>query len=113
MFHPPSPPPVAAPVTPSALPGATPSATPAATPSATSAVHSQPGQRIFEDAAARIWSADVSVTPQSVEAVLFTCLTDPREDHRALSPPPGFELLGASADALRRLLSSAPKVASV
>lgn len=87
-----------------------PSADPARPSSSPPNVQPGPGQRIFEDAASRIWSADVSLTPQSVEALLFTCITDPREARRALNAPPGFDLLGTSAESLRGLLSRAPKL---
>jgi len=67
-------------------------------------------ERVFEDALSRLWSAGLATASQSVDAVLFTCISEPREAHRAVGVSMEFDLLGATSDDLRTLLTVAPRV---
>lgn len=67
-------------------------------------------ERVFEDALSRLWSAGLATASQSVDAVLFTCISEPREAHRAVGVSMEFDLLGATPDDLRTLLTVAPRV---
>ena len=64
-------------------------------------------ERLFSDAAGRLWSATFS---RAQEAIIFSCLSDAREPTRAIAPPPRFRFSEASDDELRRLLGEAPEV---
>ncbi|HEX8718148.1 MAG TPA: hypothetical protein VF722_14365 [Gemmatimonadaceae bacterium] len=52
----------------------------------------------------------MATASQSIDAVLFTCISEPREAHRAVSVSMEFDLLGATPDDLRTLLTVAPRV---
>jgi hypothetical protein len=65
-------------------------------------------ERLFSDAAGRLWSAAASGAVQ--EAIIFSCLSDAREPTRAIASPARFRLLESSDDELRRLLGEAPEV---
>jgi hypothetical protein len=67
-------------------------------------------ERIFDDEAGRLWSAGPTMTRHGTEALLFTCLSDPREAPRAVTPPPAFTLTEATPETLRELLARAPKL---
>jgi hypothetical protein len=65
-------------------------------------------ERLFSDAAGKLWSAAFSASSQ--EALVFSCLSDAREPTRAIAAPPPFRLADTSDDELRRLLAEAPEV---
>jgi hypothetical protein len=67
-------------------------------------------ERIFEDQEGRMWSAGRTITPQGGDAMLFTCISDPREPPRAVFFPADVRLADVPADELRALLDRAPKV---
>ena len=67
-------------------------------------------ERIFKDAARRLWSAGRSVTPTNIDAVVFTCISDAREAPRAVAIDPDFHLTDAESDALRQMLERAPRI---
>lgn len=67
-------------------------------------------ERIFEDALRRIWSAGHSNTPTGTEALVFTCLSDPRQAVRAVTLEAEVPLTDAGSDKLRTLLGVAPRL---
>lgn len=67
-------------------------------------------ERLFEDGDGRMWSAGRTFTPQGGEAVLFSCISDAREAHRAIATPPDFRLVDSPIEQLRSLLDRAPRV---
>jgi hypothetical protein len=67
-------------------------------------------ERIFEDAARRIWSAGNTHTPTGTEALVFTCLSDPREAVRAVTLDAEVPLTDAGSEKLRVLLRAAPRL---
>ncbi|HEU4643375.1 MAG TPA: hypothetical protein VFS44_13045 [Gemmatimonadaceae bacterium] len=70
-------------------------------------------ERIFEDDAARLWSAGRTITPQGADALLFSCISDSRESTRAIAIPPDFRLPDVRVEELRTLLRSAPRVGTL
>ena len=67
-------------------------------------------ERIFEDAARRLWSAGHSHTPAGTEALVFTCLSDPRQAVRAVTLDAEVPLTDAGSARLRVLLGVAPRL---
>lgn len=71
----------------------------------------EPGsERIFEDALRRIWSAGHTNTPTGTAALIFTCLSDPRQAVRAVRLDAEVPLTDAGSDKLRMLLDVAPRL---
>ena len=66
------------------------------------------GERIFADDAGRLWGA----TPvRGVdEAVVFSCISDPRQTTRALAVDPTYELADVNDETLRDWLRAAPRM---
>lgn len=67
-------------------------------------------ERIFEDETSRLWSAGHMVTPGGSDAVVFTCLSDPREAVRAVALDAEVPLTEAGSSQLRMLLDAAPRL---
>ena len=65
-------------------------------------------ERIFEDSLRRIWSDGQNNTPTGTEALVFTCLSDPRQAVRAVTLDAEVPLTDAGSDKLRMLLDVAP-----
>jgi hypothetical protein len=79
----------------------------------TTALHGEQesgSERIFEDSLRRIWSAGHSNTPTGTEALVFTCLSDPRQAVRAVTLDAEVPLTDAGSDKLRMLLGLAPRL---
>ncbi|MBC7791656.1 MAG: hypothetical protein H7Z74_17045 [Anaerolineae bacterium] len=70
----------------------------------------QPGDRLFNDAAGRLWCAARERAVRSSDAVVFTCLSDARQKSRALAAAGDLELSEARDDLLRTLLVQAPRL---
>jgi hypothetical protein len=67
-------------------------------------------ERIFEDGTRRLWSAGQTATPRGQEALVFTCLSDPREGPRAVTLDAEVPLTDEGSDKLRMLLDVAPRL---
>jgi hypothetical protein len=67
-------------------------------------------ERIFEDETRRLWSAGHTATPRGQDALVFTCLSDPREGARAVTLDVEVPLTDAGSDQLRMLLDVAPRL---
>jgi len=79
-------------------------------PSGKARRRSSGSERIFEDETSRLWSAGRMATPGGSGAVVFTCLSDPREAVRAVALDAEVPLTEAGSNQLRLLLGAAPRL---
>jgi hypothetical protein len=73
--------------------------------------HKRPsgGERVFTDAAGRLWSA-VALTEADRFTVIFTCISDGRQSGRAILVEPAEEVGNVEEDTLRAWLEAAPRI---
>lgn len=66
------------------------------------------GERIFADDAGRLWGA----APErgTDDAVVFSCITDPRQRVRAIAIDHTYELADVNDETLRDWLRAAPRM---
>ncbi len=78
--------------------------------------HSPPGrpggERVFTDDDGRCWSAALSPRGEPEGALVFRCLSDPRQSQRAIVVDP-LALPAAADDVLRRWLGAAPRIGTL
>ncbi|GAC1514134.1 MAG: hypothetical protein NVS1B4_01070 [Gemmatimonadaceae bacterium] len=67
---------------------------------------------MFSDPAGRLWSA-APARDAAVGAVVFSCLSDPRQAVRALAVDAGFDVRQVSDETLRIWLRDAPRIGSL
>ncbi len=70
----------------------------------------QPGDRLFNDAAGRLWCAKRAPAVKTTDALVFTCLSDARQKSRAVTATGDLELSEAREEQLRALLVRAPRL---
>lgn len=66
------------------------------------------GERIFADDAGRLWGA--AHGRGADEAVVFSCMTDPRQTVRAIAIDRTYELADVNDETLRDWLRAAPRM---
>jgi hypothetical protein len=66
------------------------------------------GERIFADDAGRLWGATPVRGPD--EAVVFSCISDPRQTVRAIAVDHTYELADVNDEVLRDWLRAAPRM---
>ena len=73
-----------------------------------SGIGAEQGQRVFSDAAGRLWSA-----VQTPNALVFTCISDGRQAGRALALDTVTLEQGIGDEILRAWLEAAPKIGTL
>ena len=71
-----------------------------------------PGGRVVADDAGRLWSASLA-RGRTDAAVVFDCLSDPRDAARAIAAPAGVRLGEVADDELRAWLREAPRIGTL
>lgn len=66
------------------------------------------GERIFADDAGRLWGATLGRGAD--EAVVFSCISDPRQTVRAIAVDEAHELADVNDETLRDWLRAAPRM---
>lgn len=66
------------------------------------------GERVFSDDNGRLWSAATS--SGSVGAIVFACISDPRETVRAIAMEETARLADVADETLREWLREAPRM---
>ena len=67
------------------------------------------GERVFADAAGRLWSA-ASLSEADGFTVIFTCISDGRQSGRAILVEPEVEVGNVAENTLRAWLEAAPRI---
>ncbi len=70
------------------------------------------GARVVADDAGRLWSASVARGKRDA-AVVFACLSDPRDAARAIALAAGVRLGDVADDELRAWLQQAPRLGTL
>ena len=68
------------------------------------------GERVFNDESGRLWSASLTEEAEPASAIVFACISDSRQQVRAIARDAGQRLDEASDDELRGWLRDAPRI---
>lgn len=71
------------------------------------------GERVFSDPEGRLWSAAFTRGAERDGAIVFSCISDPRNSMRAIAAENDLVLNDAGDDTLRSWLHDAPRIGSL